>query len=147
MVRDIIINGLEERAEFLLNVYVQEPSFVVFMLKKLLLTVLVSLWAMPAFAQGFITELGGGVLSPNSSYLTLPDCKKAVVTIPMQENYSTYSCGGDYPIFFGWPIAWEFKNGNTKIGWAHFSHWFDGNGELHFNCLCVSHRFEWGKRK
>ena len=104
---------------------------------------------------GFITEIGGGWKDfDTTSYLMQSDCKKAIVVAPVwPENprgLHPYSCGGDNPVFIGWPLAWEFNNGNTRIGWFHQSQWFDGRGELHFDCLCASHRFRWAdifKRK
>jgi hypothetical protein len=100
---------------------------------------------------GLITEIGGGVKMPSiSSYLTNPDCKKAVVTQPEWPANPraglTYNCGGDNPLYQGYLLAWEFGNG-VKFGWWHQSQWFDNDGEIHQNCLCASYTIRWGKRR
>lgn len=109
--------------------------------------VLLALLAGTAEA-GLVTEIGGGWKDFNTtSYLMRSDCQKAVVIDPEfpknPRGSHPYSCGGDNPVFIGWPLAWEFNNGNTRVGWFHQSQWFDGRGELHFDCLCVSHKFDW----
>jgi hypothetical protein len=86
---------------------------------------------------GLFTELGGGYKDfSTTSYILRSECAQ------IEEE----KCGGDQPVFIGYPIAWEFKNGRTTIGWFHMSHWFDGNGESHFDCICVTHRFYWKKK-
>lgn len=117
------------------------------------LTTLLLLFAfLPAHA-GLVTEIGGGWKDFNTtSYLMQSVCKKVVVVKPeYPENprgSSPYSCGGDNPVFIGWPIAWDFelKRGNTvRLGWFHQSQWFDNKGELHFDCLCATWTIKWGR--
>lgn len=102
---------------------------------------------LPAAAQGgFITEFGGGFMLPQaSSYLMTPECYKATVIVPMDNPRSyggLYSCGGDDPMFVGWPVAWEFPN-KVKLGIFHYSHWFDNDGESQFTCICASGTIHW----
>lgn len=124
---------------------------------------LVAWLVTPAHAE-MVTEIGGGIAFRQSLVLR-PDCQQALIVqgragfeFDANGSQKTASCGGDNPIFVGWPIAWDFKNGNTRIGWFHFSHWFDGGelshvtsrGDEHetsLNCLCVTHTFHWSKRK
>lgn len=114
---------------------------------KALILIIVLLTASNALAGEFITELGGGFMErQKSSYILTQDCKSVVVINPTtspREIHFPYSCGGDDPLFIGWPIAYEFNNGNTRIGWFHYSHWFDNRGETQFNCLCASHKITW----
>ena len=109
--------------------------------------------AFPARADevgGLFSEIGGGVKLPTySSFLESPACKKAMVIQPAwPENprglTDPYSCGGDNPVFVGWLIGWEFPNG-VRVGLFHKSQWFDGNGELQFNCICASYTIRWRK--
>lgn len=118
------------------------------------------MFVAPAKAD-VVTEIGGGVKF-NMSYLLEPSCRKAIVTQPgWPENprgetinapSGEFSCGGDNPVFVGWPIAYQTPNGRFRIGWFHMSHWFDGgefnffggdDAETHFNCLCASWTFNW----
>lgn len=103
---------------------------------------------------GLITEFGGGIKLPSSSYIAQPACKKVAVVSPEwpanpRPPPQTFACGGDNPMFAGWPLAWEFPNGVT-LGWWHQSQWFDGHqwdgsGELHVDCLCATWRVRWSR--
>ena len=116
---------------------------------KTIVLILSLLLCAPAFAQRLITELGGGIKLPQgSSYLMMPDCKKAIVS--QGENIlrgptGEYSCGGNNPVFVGWVLAWEFPSG-VKLGYFHQSQWFDRKGEIKFNCLCASGTIDWTRR-
>lgn len=115
---------------------------------KLILLALLLPLAVYAEGGGLITEFGGGVKLPaSSSYIALPACKSVMVVRPADSPRpppQTYSCGGDNPIFVGWPLAWEFPNG-VKLGWHHQSQWFDTRGELHVDCICSSWTFRWNR--
>ena len=116
---------------------------------KTIIALLAALLCAPAFAEGrLITEIGGGVkVSQGSSYLMMPDCKKAVVTVGennLRGPGGEYSCGGNNPVFVGWVLAWEFPSG-VKLGYFHQSQWFDHEGEIKFNCLCASGTIDWSK--
>jgi len=89
-----------------------------------------------------ITEFGGGYKARVSAVLE-PICKQVMLTgeqqhSPSSPNYGKglASCGGDNPAFIGWPIAWQSKeNGKFgaftyRIGWFHYSNWFDGGNYL-----------------
>lgn len=105
-----------------------------------------------------ISEIGGGVTLPYTSEVMSPQCQyvfvvqgKAGFQFDGQGRQKTLPCGGSDPVFVGWPIAWESANGNTRVGWFHFSHWFSGvpfnrDSETSYNCLCASHKFHWRKR-
>jgi hypothetical protein len=108
-------------------------------------------WAAQA---DIVTEFGAGVKLPAStSVLLLEDCHLAQVieTRPDRPDldYRLASCGGDDPMFMGWPIAYEWTSESdiwsVRGGWFHFSHWFDGGGhrETHLDCGCVSATFNW----
>lgn len=113
-----------------------------------------ALWlSLPAQAD-IVSELGGGIKLPGSSYVLQPKCRKVIAFEP--DDGRDYPCGGDNPAFIGWPVAWERPDGNLRVGWFHYSNWFDG-GELsqlsggdkyetQFNCLCVSWKFNWTSR-
>ena len=103
-----------------------------------------------------ITEIGGGIKSPRTtSVLLQEDCHTVnnIEFIPPQgpgDRYygrGTTSCGGDNPVFVGWPIAWEKDFGvwTVRAGWFHLSHWFDGgqDRELHMDCACASATINW----
>jgi len=129
---------------------------------------LVSLAASTDAKADIVTEFGGGYKF-NSSVVLAPECQ--VIHIhedqPIRANPSSpywgrsnASCGGDNPAFIGWPIAWQSKpNGKHgaftyRIGWFHYSNWFDG-GELsswtstgdehetHMNLLAGTITFNW----
>lgn len=102
-----------------------------------------------------ITEFGGGLkLDRGTSVVFRPECRQVLT----MEGYLT-SCGGDNPVFVGWPIAWEREYndgvGSLRIGWFHLSHWFDGgnvihSGDIHelkLNCLCASWTVNWSQRQ
>ena len=104
-------------------------------------------------AGEFVTVIGGGVKVNNfSSAILDPECTQ--VFMPSRGNRGWSSCGGSNPIFIGWPIAYDFNDRRSRIGWFHFSSYFDG-GELllgggdrhetHFNCLCFTHTIRWGR--
>ena len=114
------------------------------------LAILLSLLvALPANAGAFFSEIGGGWKDFNTtSYILRSPCKKVVVIVP-QDNPrwgDEWSCGGDQPVFIGYPIAFTFANERTTIGWFHMSNWMDNDGETHFDCVCVTHRFYWRRR-
>jgi hypothetical protein len=118
------------------------------------LLVVLAVGPKTAHAGEFITEFGGGYKNlPSTSFLLNSNCQKAIVTRPeWPENprglTDDYSCGGDNPVFVGWPIAyeWTLTRGNSvRLGHFHMSQWFDGNGELHLDCVCASFTFRWGK--
>lgn len=129
----------------------------------LTICMLVAFQASAVERGGFVTEIGGGFKDfRTTSFLMRSECKKAVVTEPRDwpnnprgigGEYDVYgqfkviptgewSCGGDNPVFVGWPIAWEFPNG-VRIGYFHQSQWFDNEGELHFDCICASYTINW----
>lgn len=107
-----------------------------------------------AAAGEFITEFGGGYKDlPSTSFLMNSDCQKAAVTDPEwpvnpRGSLLEWSCGGDNPVFVGWPVAyeWTLSRGNSvRLGYFHMSQWFDNQGELHLDCICASFTFRWGK--
>jgi hypothetical protein len=106
-----------------------------------------------AHAGEFITELGGGYKDfPSTSFLMTSDCQKAIVTNPEWPTNprpgQEWSCGGDNPVFVGWPIAyeWTLTRGNrVRLGHFHLSQWFDNQGEVHLDCLCASFTFRWSR--
>jgi hypothetical protein len=115
---------------------------------------LLGLWASPAKAE-VVTEFGGGWKSPYTTSLVMREyCHSAMVieTRPdhPEYNYLLSSCGGDNPVFVGWPVAWqsEFSDVWTiRAGWFHLSHWFDGNAdrEVHMDCACATVTFSWSE--
>lgn len=72
-------------------------------------------------------------------------------------------CGGHPLVYAGYPIAFVKDMGTYqwKIGWFHFSSWFDGGNalynfeddpenakvELSFNCVCGSFQWNWSKMR
>ena len=59
-----------------------------------------------------ITEFGAGYKLDNTSVVLLPECHTVRIeehTWPEGKNpaHAPRSCGGDDPVFIGWPIAWE----------------------------------------
>lgn len=100
-----------------------------------------------------ITEIGGGwKLNGTTSLVLQPNCHSAVIyeTRPVDpgRNDGLTSCGGDNPLFVGWPIAYQTPDARFRIGWFHMSHWFDGgrDRETHLDCLCASWTFNWTER-
>lgn len=86
----------------------------------------------------------------------LPVCEQAVVVVPSWPDNpradGLYSCGGDNPLFIGWPIAWQSNFSDVwtiRAGWFHFSHWFDGgrDHELHMDCICSTVTLNWSARR
>lgn len=116
---------------------------------------LLALLAFPAHAD-LITEIGGGIKF-GASYAVDPRCSTLIVpgkTTP-EGAIVTVPCGGDDPVFVGWPIAWDFPNG-LRFGLFHYSNWFDGGeavwfggdkNETNFNCLCVSKTIHWRRHR
>lgn len=97
----------------------------------------------------FVTVLGVGLKANNfSSAILDPECDQ--VFMPARGNRGWSSCGGNNPIFVGWPIAYDF--GNWRVGWFHFSSFFDGGNsigsvgdehEVHMNCFCATYTVRW----
>jgi len=110
-------------------------------------------------AADLISEVGGGYKLATTSLVLKPGCtdvipRGPVVDDPKSEHYQrgTASCGGDNPVFIGWPIAWQSDRSgpfNYRVGWFHMSHWFDGGAdrEAHMDCLCATVTINWSKRK
>jgi len=105
-----------------------------------------------------ITEFGMGVkIEGTTSVLLLPQCHLATIIETRPDtpryDYLNASCGGDNPMFVGWPVAYEreFSGGiwRLRAGWFHYSNWFDGkqDRETHMDCACVTATFNWSKRK
>lgn len=121
----------------------------------------------PAYADGWLTEFGGGYKLPDTtSVVLLPECHQATpFTIEGERvrDRATASCGGDNPVFVGWPIAYEWDecfipSMTCRLGWFHMSHWGDGRGkiaqllggdgrETHMDCLCITFTKRWGKKR
>lgn len=103
-----------------------------------------------------ITEFGAGIKNPRTTSLVLQEkCHEVLVTATRPDDpsvYRTASCGGDDPLFVGWPVAYEWTSPREvfriRAGWFHLSHWFDGgpNREVHLDCACVSLTVNWSKR-
>lgn len=107
----------------------------------------------PAGAD-IITEFGAGVKSPGTtSVLMRKECHLATIIETRPDtpglDYRDASCGGDDPIFSGWPVAYQKDFGvwTLRAGWYHFSHWFDGKSdrELHMDCACITATFNWSE--
>lgn len=99
-----------------------------------------------------ISEIGGGVKNPRTtSYVLREECNTVYTypRIPFElESGFRRSCGGDNPVFVGWPIAYQSPTGNWRVGWFHMSHWFDGGSsrETHFDCVCASWTVNWSSK-
>jgi hypothetical protein len=100
----------------------------------------------------WVTEFGMGYKTPNTSIVLLPECETALVRTPSEPStdYLTRSCGGDFPAFIGWPIAYEWKVGDiysVRAGWFHYSNWFDGghDHETHMDLLAITLTVHWGE--
>lgn len=127
---------------------------------------LVLLLAPVLASADVVTEFGLGV-KVRQSVLFHPSCD--VVDIPAANpvrlerghlGRATASCGGDNPIFVGWPIAYEKDRGpwRWRVGWFHLSSIGDGGGriaellgsgdgrELSFDCVCATATFNWSQR-
>lgn len=127
-------------------------------MRKAFLALLILLLLSPAKAD-VITEFGMGYKVPTTtSVVMLPSCHIVRLTGPIyndpdSDHYGREyaSCGGDDPIFVGWPIAYQsdFKDEiwMVRAGWYHFSHWFDGgqDRELHMDAVAVTTTFNWTK--
>ena len=124
------------------------------------------LFALPAKAD-WVTEIGIGYKLDVSSAILHPKC--TLVDIPLSNplrsdrnsphwGRSDASCGGDNPVFIGYPIRWE---SNMKGpwqwfgGWFHFSSFADGGNlldwggdrhEVHMDALVIGARFNWSER-
>ena len=126
------------------------------------------LLALPVKAD-WVTEIGMGYKIPGQySAILDPLCQQVLLTgehftSPDSPNFGKVrsSCGGDNPVFIGWPIAWQSDgigkhNATTwRIGWFHLSHWFDGGnifkgGDRHetsMDALAVSITMNWSQRR
>lgn len=112
-----------------------------------------------------ITEFGFGYKLPDSTSFVLQERCHTASLIENEHgewiyyrgpganlpNGSGRSCGGDNPLFVGWPVAYEheFEGPWTiRAGWFHMSHWFDGGSdrETHLDAAVVSFKFNWSKR-
>ena len=143
---------------------------------KIILLLLLPFLAGAARAD-VITEFGIGwkvpennVVPLGSSALFHPDCSQVNFAVASNRAYTrensphwgkrTASCGGDNPIFIGWPVAFESNwrgPWRWRVGWFHLSHWGDGNPdspiaqifgegdehELTLDCLCATATFNW----
>lgn len=119
-----------------------------------------------------ITVIGVDWKLNTSSYIALPKCNTVETTTPwpldprgrpqpividqtkqIQEAFGAYSCGGDNPMFHGYPFALErsWKNGliRLRVGAPvfHTSQWFDGTGELHIDAFSGELTINWSQRK
>lgn len=120
-------------------------------MKLRMLALIPLLWANLAGAD-IITEWGGGVKNPRTTSLVMQEkCHvvQVVETIPTDPSvHRVASCGGDDPIFIGWPVAWQSNFSDVwtlRAGWFHYSHWTDGGDdrELHMDCICTTVTFNW----
>lgn len=123
-------------------------------MKLVIAVMLACLLPVNALKADVITEFGAGVKSPGTtSVLMRKECHLATIIETKPDtpslDYRDASCGGDDPIFIGWPIAWEKDLGvwTVRAGWFHFSHWFDGKSdrELHMDAAAVTAKFNWSK--
>ena len=110
-----------------------------------------------------VTEFGMGYkIEATTSQVLWPDCSQVYfdpATSPVKRAPGWGSCGGDNPAFIGWPIAWEKALPNdvwrVRVGWFHFSHWFDGSDyikggdrrETHADMLAVTATLNWSEMK
>lgn len=107
-----------------------------------------------------VTTFGGGYKLPQTSVVLKPECHAVridpVLSPKLVKDHpgrAIVSCGGDFPMFTGWPIAWKSdplgaRRGITvRAGWYHFSHWFDGGSdrETHLDCLCAEFEMNWSE--
>lgn len=121
--------------------------------------VVASCLAGTVHAGEWITELGVGYKVQQSEVM---EPNLTVCEFWSDERFQSGSCGGDNPVFIGWPIAYEWTwrpSVVVRAGWFHFSSWFDGSNtpvevldfgddnELTFDALAVSVRFNWAKMR
>lgn len=117
-----------------------------------LATLLFLMSARPARAE-IISELGMGYKLPTTSVVMQEDCHAVTITETRPHRpdifYRPASCGGDNPVFIGWPIAWQKDFGlwTVRAGWFHLSHWFDGGSdrELHMDAAAVTFTVNWSE--
>jgi hypothetical protein len=122
-------------------------------MRKLLCALLALLPRTASAERGFITEFGAGYKNERStSIVMMEDCHEVWVVRTKPDrpdlNYRPASCGGDNPIFVGWPIAYEWSIGDVyrlRTGWFHYSHWFDGSKgrETHMDALAITLTVKW----
>jgi hypothetical protein len=100
----------------------------------------------------FVTEFGMGYKLSNTSIVLLPECETALISSPTEPKYDyrRASCGGDFPAFIGWPIAYEWQVGevySVRVGWFHYSNWFDGgrDHESHMDLVAAVLTVHWGE--
>lgn len=125
---------------------------------KLITVILGCLLLVNLARADVITEFGAGVKSPRTTSVILrEECHVAKIIETNPDTPSIYwrdaSCGGDDPLFIGWPVAYEWTSPREvfriRAGWFHLSHWFDGgpDRETHLDCACVSLTVNWSKRR
>lgn len=120
-------------------------------MKSLIMLVVLGMLGANLARADVITEFGAGVKIPASTSLVMQEKCHEVTVIetrpPDPSVYRVASCGGDNPIFIGWPVAWQKDLGvwTIRAGWFHLSHWFDGgeDRELHMDCGCFTATFNW----
>lgn len=134
---------------------------------RYLIASLALVFSYPAHAD-WVTEFGIGYKLETSSAILNPLCTSVDIPIsnPMRASSdsphwgrNTASCGGDNPIFIGYPIKWESKYRGPwawSAGWLHFSSFADGGNvldfggdrhEVHMDALVISAKFNWSRRK
>lgn len=102
-----------------------------------------------------ITEFGaGGKMPRTTSYVLLPACHTIYSFLPEGRPADGFirSCGGDNPLFVGWPVAWQSDFSDVwtlRAGWFHMSHWADGgkDRETHMDAIVITATFNWTKWK
>lgn len=124
-------------------------------MKKLMMLAVLGILGTNLARADIITEFGAGVKSPGTtSVIMRKECHLATIIETRPDtpglNYRDASCGGDDPVFIGWPVAWQKDFGvwTLRAGWFHFSHWFDGreDRELHMDCACFTATINWTDR-
>lgn len=134
------------------------PSWVDKYYLYILLGGIIVFGALGNYAQAdVITEFGGGRKNPSTTSVVMQErCHEVVIVETRPDspdiNFRGSSCGGDDPIFSGWPVAYQKDFGvwTVRAGWFHYSHWFDGgrDRELHLDCIpCATVTFNWTKWK
>lgn len=134
---------------------------------RYLITVLAAVFLCPAKAD-IVTEFGIGYKLETSSALLNPLCTSVTIpnANPLRSNPSSphwgrnsASCGGDNPIFIGYPIKWESDYRGPwawSVGWLHFSSIADGGNvldfggdrhEVHMDAVVISAKFNWSRRR
>lgn len=113
-------------------------------------------WFMQEASADVVTEFGFGYkVSDTTSFVLQERCHTAEkLKLANGEifHHGVRSCGGDNPLFIGWPIAYEHEFDGpwtVRAGWFHMSHWFDGGAdrEVHMDAAVVSFKFNWSDRK